>query len=210
MKRFSIIVFVFFLISCSRNKEYNEKVAEHSLVLIGKAIPAVALEAYYQGKIQVVDLQNYRGKWLILFFYPGDFTFVCPTELKELSDYYDEFKNDGAEIISISTDSAYVHKAWKESTELLKNISFPMASDRAGTLARAFGIYDEQKGEAMRGSFIVNPQGIIVAYEVHTQSIGRSAGELLRKLDAAIATHKEGGVCPASWKKGDSLIFPTK
>ncbi|MGQ9843371.1 MAG: peroxiredoxin [Spirochaetota bacterium] len=146
---------------------------------------------------------------MILFFYPGDFTFVCPTELKELSQFYDDFKNNNAEILSVSTDSVYVHKAWQESNDSLKDVKFPMLSDRAAALSKVLGVYDENTGEALRASFIVDPEGVVVAYEIHNPTIGRSAGELLRKLDAAIAVKKGGGgLCPASWKKGDALIKP--
>ena len=203
-----LIVLIFIMIaSCGQPQPEKDAIQSHAL--IGKKIPSISLDAYYNGKIQKIDLSSYHGKWLILFFYPGDFTFVCPTELKELSQFYDDFKNDNAEILSVSTDSVYVHKAWKESNESLKDVKFPMLSDRTAALSKVLGVYDENTGEALRASFIVDPEGVVVAYEIHNPAIGRSAGELLRKLDAAIAVKKGGGgLCPASWKKGDALLKP--
>lgn len=207
LTQYTIILLIIMAASCSQPLPGKNTVQSHAL--IGNKIPSISLDAYYNGKIQKIDLSSYKGKWLIVFFYPGDFTFVCPTELKELSQFYDDFKNDNAEIVSVSTDSVYVHKAWKESNESLKDVTFPMLSDRTAALSKMLGIYDENTGEALRASFIVDPEGEIVAYEVHNPAIGRSAGELLRKLDAAIAVKKGGGgLCPASWKKGDALIKP--
>jgi peroxiredoxin (alkyl hydroperoxide reductase subunit C) len=175
--------------------------------VVGKTIPFRTFDAFYNGKITKVDLDNYRGKWIILFFYPADFTFVCPTELKEMSDYYSDFKDGGAEIFSISTDSAYVHKAWTKENELLKNVKFPMLSDRNGSFSNIMQVYDRNSGTAIRASFIIDPDGIIVAAEYSSDSIGRNAGELLRKFDAAVAVRKGGGgLCPAGWKEGSELI----
>lgn len=208
-KLIQYVIVLLIILTTSCNHPLPEKNTIQSHALIGKKFPSISLNAYYNGKIQEINLSSYKGKWLIVFFYPGDFTFVCPTELKELSQFYDDFKNDNAEIVSISTDSVYVHKAWKESNESLKDVKFPMLSDRTAVLSKILGVYDENTGEALRASFIVDPEGEIVAYEVHNPAIGRSAGELLRKLDAAIAVKKGGGgLCPASWKKGDALIKP--
>lgn len=205
--QFLFVVTIIMIASCNRTQP--ETNAIQSYAMIGKNIPSISLDAYYNGKIKKIDPSSYKGKWLILFFYPGDFTFVCPTELKELSQFYDDFKNNNAEILSVSTDSAYAHKAWRESNNSLKDVKFPMLSDRAAALSKVLGIYDENTGEALRASFIVDPEGVVVAYEIHNPAIGRSAGELLRKLDAAIAVKKGGGgLCPASWKKGDALIKP--
>lgn len=175
--------------------------------VIGKSIVFRTFDAYYNGKITTIDLSDYKGKWIILFFYPSDFTFVCPTELKEMSDYYAEFKKGGAEIFSISTDSAYVHKAWVKDNDLLKNISFPMLSDRSGSFSTLMQVYDKKTGAAIRASFIIDPDGVIVAAEFSSDSVGRNAGELLRKFDAAVAVRKGGGgLCPAGWKEGSELI----
>ena len=175
--------------------------------VIGKTIPFRTFDAFYNGKITTINLDDYRGKWIILFFYPADFTFVCPTELKEMSDYYPDFKEAGAEIFSISTDSAYVHKAWMKDNDLLKNVKFPMLSDRSGSFSSIMQVYDKNSGTAIRASFIIDPDGIIVAAEYSSDSIGRNAGELLRKFDAAVAVRKGGGgLCPAGWKEGSELI----
>ena len=175
--------------------------------VIGKTIPFRTFDAFYNGKITAINLDDYKGKWIILFFYPADFTFVCPTELKEMSDYYPDFKEAGAEIFSISTDSAYVHKAWMKDNDLLKNVKFPMLSDRSGSFSSIMQVYDKNSGTAIRASFIIDPDGIIVVAEYSSDSIGRNAGELLRKFDAAVAVRKGGGgLCPAGWKEGSELI----
>ena len=175
--------------------------------LIGMKIPALELDAFHNGRITRIKLSDYRGKWLILFFYPADFTFVCPTELRELAEFYDRFKKAGAEILSVSTDSVYVHKAWHEQNEAVKMVKYPMISDRSGKLSRAMGTYVADKGLSVRASFVVDPEGRIIAYEVHDESIGRSASELLRKLQAAIAVREhEGDFCPAAWNPGDEMI----
>lgn len=175
--------------------------------VIGKTVPFRTFDAFYNGKITSIDLNQYKGKWIILFFYPADFTFVCPTELKEMSDYYQDFKEGGAEIFSISTDSAFVHKAWVKDNILLKNIKFPMLSDRSGSFSNIMQVYNKNSGTALRASFIIDPDGVIVAAEYSSDSIGRNAGELLRKFDAAAAVRKgSGGMCPAGWKEGSELI----
>ncbi len=179
-----------------------------ALQILGTRIPSMELKAFYKGKISSINLENYRGQWLILFFYPGDFTFVCPTELKEMAEYYKEFKSMGAEVISISTDSVFVHRAWHRQDKSVKTVSFPMASDRNGKLSRSLGIYNKKEGSSERGTFIINPAGKVTAFEVHNESIGRSADELLRKLSAAIAVRGGTGYCPAGWKQGDKMIHP--
>jgi len=175
----------------------------------GSTIPDTTMKAFHNGEITTIRLSQYAGKWLILFFYPSDFTFVCPTELKEMSDYYPRFQKAGAEVISISTDSVYVHRAWARDHNDIREIKYPMASDRPGTLSKALGVYDPSKGISVRASFIVDPDGNIVACEMTDESIGRSASELLRKLEAAIAVRQgDGGFCPANWHTGDEMIHP--
>ena len=215
-----IIVLMFFGVACSDSNpavspgtvpstdiQCRERAACCQRPLLGATLPDMRIDAYYQGKFQKIHLKNYSDKWLILFFYPSDFTFVCPTELKELSDYYQEFTALDTEIISISTDSVYVHRAWKKDNENLKNIRYPMASDRSGSLSRQMGVYNPEQGLAERATFLVSPEGRIVAYEFHHESIGRSADELLRKLAAAQAVRSgTGGYCPAGWKPGEEVI----
>jgi peroxiredoxin (alkyl hydroperoxide reductase subunit C) len=145
----------------------------------------------------------------VLVFYPGDFTFVCPTELKELADIYDEFKKRNAEVLSVSTDTVFVHYAWQEHSEAIKNVKFPMIADPTGNFSKAMGVYIPEEGLDLRGTFIVDPDGRIKTMEIHDNSVGRSAEETLRKLDAAIFTREHGGeVCPASWKPGKSTLKP--
>ena len=179
------------------------------MVKIGQKIPDIELEAYHNDKIKNISLPDYKGKWLVLIFYPADFTFVCPTELEEAANYYKEFQKLNAEIISVSTDTIFVHKAWHDHSPAIRKITFPMAADPTGKLCREFGTYIEEEGLSLRGSFIVDPNGILKAYEMHDNSIGRSAKELLRKLQAAIFVSKnKGQVCPASWEPGKQTLKP--
>ena len=181
----------------------------HLSNLINSFLPDLTLEVYHNDKIQKVRLTEYRGRWLVLFFYPADFTFVCPTELKEVADLYSEFQKVDAEVLSVSTDTAFVHKAWHDNSPAIRTVQFPMAADPAGSLCRALGTYIEEEGLSYRASFIVDPDGVIKAYEMHDNSIGRSAAELLRKLQAAQYVHEHGGeVCPASWKPGEGTLKP--
>ncbi|HRZ28395.1 MAG TPA: redoxin domain-containing protein [Spirochaetota bacterium] len=176
---------------------------------IGRVLPDIRLDAFYNGRFVKVSPRQYSRKWVILFFYPADFTFVCPTELKELADYYNEFTAMGAEILSVSTDSVYVHRAWKSSNKDLGGVRYPMLSDRTGALSRMLGVYDGAQGCADRATFLADPDGRIVACEFHHESIGRSADELLRKLAAAQAVREgSGGYCPAGWKAGQEIIHP--
>lgn len=178
-------------------------------VKVGEEIPDFTLKAYQNDKIIDVNLQETRGKWLVLFFYPADFTFVCPTELEEVAELYPKFQKEGAEVMSISTDTHWVHKAWHEQSEAIKKITFPMLADPTGTLSRAFGVYLEDEGIALRGSFLVDPEGIIQAMEVHADGVGRSAKELFRKFQAAKFVAENGGqVCPASWEPGEDTLEP--
>lgn len=178
--------------------------------LIGTQLPEFKVQAYHQGAFTEVTRKNLEGKWSVLFFYPADFTFVCPTELGDLADNYAEFQKIGAEIYSVSTDSQFVHKAWADTSETIKKIQYPMLEDRAGVLSRALGVLIEEEGVALRGTFILNPEGKIVAYEVHDMGIGRNAEELLRKVQAAQFVHEHGDqVCPAKWKPGAGTLSPS-
>ena len=168
------------------------------------------LEAFQKEEIKKLKLSDYKGQWLIVIFYPADFTFICPTELEEAADYYEEFKKLGAEVLSVSTDTVFVHKAWHDHSPAIKKIRFPMVADPTGKLCREFGTYIEEEGLSLRGSFIINPESVLKAYEIHDNSIGRSAKELLRKLQAAIFVKEhKGEVCPASWKPGEKTLKPS-
>jgi len=178
--------------------------------MIGQTIPDGTFQTYHQRDIQPLTLRSYRGRWLVLVFYPGDFTFICPTELDQLGSLYGDFQQMDAEVLGISTDSVYVHKAWQDTSPAIKNLPFPMVADPGGRLAQKLGVYLHEEGVALRGSFIFDPDGRLFAYEVHHNSIGRNMEELLRKLQAAVFVRQNGGieVCPAGWKPGARTLKP--
>jgi len=180
------------------------------MLKIGEQLPEeLKSEGLHEGQIKIFDLNSYKGKWLALVFYPADFTFVCPTELSELADLYPEFKKENAELMSISTDTVFVHKAWKDNSDSIAKIEYPMLADPTGNLCKLFGTYIPEEGLSLRGSFIVDPDGKLVAYELHDNNIGRSAQELLRKLQAAKFVREHGGeVCPAKWTPGSETLKP--
>lgn len=180
-----------------------------SLVKVGHPIPDFSFEAFQNNDTKKLKLSQYRGKWLILFFYPADFTFVCPTELEELADNYAEFQKIGAEIVSFSCDTKWTHKAWHDESSAVKKITFPMGADPTGNIARAFGTYIEDEGVALRGTFVISPEGVLMSVEINHNDIGRNARELLRKLQAAKFVLEHGGqVCPASWEPGEKTLKP--
>jgi len=187
-----------------------EETKQHTCaVKVGETIPTMTLKAYHNDKIVDISLADYAGKWRILFFYPADFTFVCPTELEELASHYETFTKEGAEVLSVSTDTHWVHKAWHDESDAIGKIDFPMLADPTGALSRAFGVYIEDEGVALRGSFIIDPEGTLQAMEVHADGVGRSAKELLRKFQAAKFVAEHGGqVCPAAWQPGDDTLEP--
>ncbi len=151
------------------------------------------------------------GKWTVLFFYPADFTFVCPTELADISEKYDNFKNDNVEIVSVSTDTQFVHLAWKQNEKLLADVRYAMAADPTGKVSKLFGVYDETTGLALRGTFIINPEGKLVSSEVAYYNVGRSADELARKVTANLYVAKNPAeVCPAKWKTGQKTLKPSE
>lgn len=183
----------------------------NKLPTIGSSIADFELASYQNGKLGKVKLSEYSGKWLVLFFYPADFTFVCPTELEEMADNYEEFKKLNTEIISVSTDTAFVHKAWHDTSPAIKKISFPMAADPTGDLCKELGVYIPNEGLALRGTFVFDPKGKLVVMEVNENSVGRNVQELLRKLQAAQYVYSHNGeVCPASWKPGSKTLTPNE
>lgn len=176
---------------------------------IGKKVEEFKAPVYHNGAFGEITEKDLNGKWSVFFFYPGDFTFVCPTELEDLANNYDEFKKHNTEIYAVSTDSEFVHKAWQDASEAIKKVKYPMVSDRNFTLSKMFGVLIEEEGQALRGSFVVNPDGEIAAYEVHQPGIGRAAKELLRKVKAAQYVYKHGDqVCPANWDEGADTLTP--
>lgn len=176
---------------------------------IGDTLPELELDVFYQGKDQKLSSTDYEGKWQIFFFYPADFTFVCPTELEELANMYAEFQAENAEIFSVSTDTVFVHKAWKDTSAAIAKVEFPMVADPTGEICELFGTYIYDEGLSLRGTFLIDPTGELVAMEIHNNNIGRSAKELLRKLRAAKFVAEHGGqVCPASWEPGSDTLEP--
>ena len=178
--------------------------------VINAKVPEFRVMAYHNGDFKEVTNKDIEGKWAIFFFYPADFTFVCPTELEDLQDKYAKLKEMGVEVYSVSTDSHFVHKAWHDTSERIKKIEYPMLADTTGLLARAFGVMIEEDGMAYRGTFVVNPEGYVKIVEINDNNIGRNADELLRKVEAAqfVAAHP-GDVCPAKWKKGAETLQPS-
>ena len=154
-------------------------------------------------------MQSGDEKWTVLLFYPADFTFICPTELEAAAMMYPQFKKEKAEILSVSTDTVFVHKAWHDNSTAIAKIKFPMVADPTGKLCRALGTYIEEEGISLRATFIVDPKGIIKAMEIHDNSIGRNIDEILRKLQAAkfVSEHK-AEVCPVNWKPGEKTLKP--
>lgn len=179
------------------------------MIKIGEKIPDFALKIYHHDEEKTIKLSDYRGTWLALVFYPADFTFVCPTELEELAELYQEFKREGAEVMSVSTDTVFVHKAWHDNSPAIKKVNYPMIADPTGNLCRTFGTYIDDEGLSLRGSFIIDPDGALQAYEINANNIGRSGQELLRKLKVAIYVREhKGEVCPAKWKPGEKTLKP--
>ncbi len=179
------------------------------MVKIGAEVPDNEFEVFHNEQTKKMKISEFKGKWLVMIFYPADFTFICPTELEETAEHYDEFKELNAEVLSISTDTVFVHKAWHDNSPAIKKIKFPMVADPTGKLCREFGTYIDGEGLSLRGSFIIDPDGVLKAYEIHDNSIGRSAKELLRKLQAAKFVREAGGeVCPASWEPGKKTLRP--
>ena len=178
--------------------------------LIQKEIAGFSVRCYEHSAFRTVTRADVLGKWSVFFFYPADFTFVCPTELEDLANLYDRFLAVDCEIYSVSCDTHFVHKAWHDASERIRKIRYPMLADPTHCLAGDFEVYIESDGLAERGSFIVNPQGKIVAYEVTIGSVGRNADELLRKVQACqfVAAHGDE-VCPAKWQPGAETLKPS-
>ena len=178
--------------------------------IINSQLTEFKVEAYHNGNFKTVSHNDVLGKWAIFFFYPADFTFVCPTELVDVAEKYEELKKMGVEVYSVSTDKHFTHKAWHDASESIRKIKYPMLADPTGHLTRAFGVMVEDEGVAYRGTFVVNPEGKIKIAEIHDNGIGRNAEELVRKVKAAqfVATH-DGEVCPANWQEGEETLKPS-
>jgi len=176
---------------------------------INESAPDFSAEAFINDEVKKIKLSDYKGKWVILFFYPADFTFVCPTELGDLADNYEKFKELNTEIISISTDTAFVHKAWHDNSETIKKIKFPMLADPTTKVCQSYNTLIPEEGLSLRGTFLIDPEGILKAYEVHDNSIGRSSKELIRKLQAAkFVNENNDKVCPMNWQPDKETLTP--
>ncbi len=182
---------------------------------VGMMVPDFEMETYDPetgkfGKFSLADAKK-ENKWTILFFYPADYTFVCPTELADLAEVYPKLKELGCEVVSVSTDTKFVHLAWHRDEKLLQNVKYPMGADPTGKVSRMFGVYDEETGLALRGTFIISPEGRLVGSEVNFYNVGRNADELLRKMEANVylMSHPEEA-CPAKWEPGKKTLKPSE
>lgn len=180
------------------------------MLKINETLPEITMDAFHDEKLLKIKLSDYKGKWLVVLFYPADFTFVCPTELEEAANKYAEFQKIGAEIVSVSTDTAFVHKAWHDNSKAIAKVKYPMLADPGGKYCKLFGTYIEEEGLSLRATFIINPDQKVVAMDLHDNSIGRNTEEIFRKLQAAKFVYDNHGalVCPASWRPGDKTLKP--
>lgn len=188
---------------------------EIKVLSVGEKVPDFEMDVYFPdkkdfGKIKFSEIWR-KGNWLILFFYPADYTFVCPTELQDVGEKYSEIRKEGAELISLSTDTHYVHYAWQTQEKLLSEIRYPMGADPTHTIAKTFGVYDQTSGLALRGTFIIDPDGKLLAAEVNYFPVGRNSDELLRKFKAfKFVRENPVQVCPAKWQPGKKTLIPGK
>ncbi|QGY38819.1 redoxin domain-containing protein [Pseudodesulfovibrio cashew] len=195
--------------SCDTNHE--ELFPEFAKV--GQPVPEFTLDAFdpTEGGFAKVDLGELRkaGKWVVLFFYPADFTFVCPTELADLATKHEELVKLGAEVISVSTDTQFTHMAWKTDERLLADVKFKMGADPTGEVSRFFDVWDYDTGLALRGTFVINPEGVLVSSEINFYNVGRNADELTRKMEAnTYLVDHPAEVCPAKWTPGGKTLTP--
>ena len=180
------------------------------MALIGSELKPFTATAFKEGKFVEVTDADVRGKWAVFFFYPADFTFVCPTELEDLADIYPTLQKMGVEVYSVSTDTHFSHKAWHDTSPAIGKINYYMLGDQNHTLSKNFDVLREGQGLADRGTFVIDPEGVIQLVEITSEGVGRNATELLRKIKAAqyIAAHP-GEVCPAKWEEGETTLAPS-
>lgn len=177
---------------------------------INQSIPDFTAQAFHNGEFKTITSNDVKGKWSIFLFYPADFTFVCPTELEDMANFYEELQGLGVEVYSVSTDTHFVHKAWHDSSPAISKISFPMIGDPTGAITRGFDVMIEEEALALRGTFLANPEGIIKVAEIHDLGIGRSAKDMVRKVKAAqYVANNDGEVCPAAWEEGEKTLSPS-
>ncbi|MCR4941166.1 MAG: peroxiredoxin [Campylobacter sp.] len=186
----------------------QEKDKKMSSSLVLQKVPEFSMDAYdaKTGHYTKVSSEDYKGKWHVVCFYPADFTFVCPTEIAAMNAKYDEFKELGVEILAVSTDTKFSHKRFVETEPLLKGLKLTIGADPTGTVSRAFGVMIEGEGQALRGRFLINPDGICVAQEVQAPMVGRNVNEFLRQVKAWQHASKTGEVCPAGWRPGKKTL----
>lgn len=180
------------------------------MALIGKEVAPFAAKAFHNGEFIDVSEANFKGKWSIVCFYPADFTFVCPTELEDLQNQYATLKDLGVEVYSVSTDTHFTHKAWHDHSEAIGKIEYIMIGDPSQKITRIFDVLDEEEGLAERGTFIIDPDGVIQAVEINAGGIGRDASTLVNKVKAAqYVRNNPGEVCPAKWEEGAATLKPS-
>ena len=178
--------------------------------ILNKPLPEFKADAYADGEFKTITNNDIKGKWAIFLFYPADFTFICPTELEDMADHYQQLQELDVEVYSVSTDTHFSHKAWHDSSDAIGKIKFPMLGDPTGTIARGFDVMIEENGLAERGTFLVDPDGLIKIADLTDGSIGRSAAEMVRKVQAAqYVRANDGEVCPASWQPGADTLKPS-
>lgn len=178
--------------------------------LVGKNVEPFKAEAFQNGKFLTVTEENFKGQWSVVCFYPADFTFVCPTELEDLQNNYAELKSLGVEVYSVSTDTHFTHKAWHDHSDAIKKIEYIMIGDPSHVLSRNFDVLIEEAGQADRGTFIIDPDGVIQAVEINAGNIGRDASVLVSKIKAAqYVRNNPSEVCPAKWKEGSKTLKPS-
>jgi len=188
------------------NIKIEEKKMSSSMVL--QKVPEFKMDAYdaKSGHYTTVESKDYEGKWFVVCFYPADFTFVCPTEIAAMNAKYDEFQELGVEILAVSTDTKFSHKRFVETEPLLKDLKLTIGADPTGKVSRAFGVMIEEEGIALRGRFLIDPNGVCVAQEVQAPSVGRNVNEFLRQVKAWQHAEKTGEVCPANWRPGKKTL----
>ena len=170
------------------------------MIKVNHPAPDFKLEGYFNDKFKEYSLKDYKGKWLVVFFYPLDFTFVCPTEIRQFSEMYPEFKKAGAEVLGVSVDSKYSHRAWVEGD--LGTINFPLLSDFHRRMCEDYEVLIEEEGKSLRGTFIIDPKGMVRYLVVSDNDVGRSVEETLRVVKAL----QTGKLCAAEWKPGDKHV----
>lgn len=178
--------------------------------IINTQVGPFKASAFHNGKFVDITEQSFKGKWSVIIFMPAAFTFNCPTEVEDAANHYDEFVEADAQVYVVTTDTHFAHKVWHETSPAVGKARFPLVGDPTHTLTRMFGVHIEEEGLALRGTFIVDPEGVIKTAEVHDNAIARDVQECLRKLKAAryVASHP-GQVCPAKWKEGDKALAPS-